>query len=121
LTYNDLEEEEKIDDVTSLLSATRVNMKSIKLSGINSGSHSVNPFGSSFRKASVNPLKNMLSPQLEKFASGIKKTLIEEKTKEEERMQRVLEDRRSRDAQDLKQAIGGDSVKNIIDPKYEMD
>jgi hypothetical protein len=47
--------------------------------------------------------------------------LIDEKKKEEERLQRVLEDRRSRDAQDLKKKLGGDSVKNIIDPKYEMD
>lgn len=121
LTYDDLEEEEeKVNDVTSLLTGTRVNMKSLSLAvpaPINAG----NPFGSSMRKASVNPLKNLMSPQLEKFASGMKNKLIEDKKQEDDRMQRVLSDRRSRDAQDLKNAIGGDSVKNIIDPKYEMD
>lgn len=66
-------------------------------------------------------MKNMMTPQLEKFSIRIKNQLIDEKKKEEERLQRVLEDRRSRDAQDLKKKLGGDSVKNIIEPKYEMD
>jgi hypothetical protein len=38
----------------------------------------------------------------DKFANGLKNKLIEEKKQEDERKQRILEDRRSRDAQDLK-------------------
>lgn len=55
-----------------------------------------NPFGSSMRRATMNPMK--LDPGLNKFAEAMKKKLIDEKNKEDERKQRMLEDRRSRDA-----------------------
>ncbi len=55
-----------------------------------------NPFGSgSIRRNTVNPMK--IDPNLNKFAEIMKKKLIEEKNKEDERKQRMLEDRRSRD------------------------
>ena len=78
-----------------------------------------NPFGSSVRRNTMNPMK--IDPNLNKFAEAMKKKLIEDKNKEDERKQRMLEDRRSRDAQDLKKALGKDSVKNTIEPKYEED
>lgn len=112
-SFHDLEEEEKVTDVTQLLMSPKVSKRLI------SGAMNVNPFGSSMRRATVNPMK--IDPSLNKFAEIMKVKLIEEKNKEDERKQRMLEDRRSRDAQDFKKAQGGDSVKNIIEPKYEMD
>jgi hypothetical protein len=44
----------------------------------------------------MNPMK--IDPNLNKFAEAMKKKLIEEKNKEDEKKQRMLEDRRSRDA-----------------------
>ena len=93
----------------------KVSKRSIS-TGIGLNAFSAN---ASMRKLSVNPMK--IDPNLNKFAEAMKMKLIEEKYKEDARKQRMLEDRRSRDAQDLKRAIGGDSVKNIIEPKYEMD
>ncbi len=92
--------------------------KMSKLSLANGGMNA-NPFGTSMRRASMNPMK--LDPNLNKFAEAMKNKLIEEKTKEEMRKQTMLNDRRSRDARDLKKALGKESVKNIIEPKYEMD
>jgi len=64
LTYNDLEEEEKVDDITQLLTTPRVTMMSLKSSGMMAANPSHNPFGTiKTRKATaVNPLKNMMSP-----------------------------------------------------------
>lgn len=115
-SFHDLEEEEKVSDVTQLLISPRVSKMSLAAGALGGA----NPFGAaSMRRNTVNPMK--IDPNLNKFAEAMKKKLIDEKNKEDERKQRMLNDRRSRDAQDLKKALGGQSAQNIIEPKYEMD
>jgi len=46
----------------------------------------------------------------------MKTELLEEKKREEEKLQRELDDQRARDANDLKSALGANSAKNIIMP-----
>ena len=67
-SYHDLEEEEKVPDVATLLMSPRVSKHQLSLSM--SGGN--NPFGSgSIRRNTVNPMK--IDPNLNKFAEIMKK------------------------------------------------